>query len=129
MVRSRKDCPGQAHSSTPLASRSTASRALQILNAASGDLKAWHDYYAGFDPVLTWWVKRPYADLDKALTAYAGKLEEHLIGKSSPTLLNVAGDPIGRDGLVSALQREMIPYTPEELMAIAEKELALGEHY
>lgn len=114
-------------SAKPLASRSTASRALQILNAASGDLKAWHDYYAGFDPVLTWWVKRPYADLDNALTAYAGKLEEHLIGKSSPTLLNVAGDPIGRDGLVSALQREMIPYTPEELMAIAEKELAWGE--
>ena len=114
-------------SAKPLASRSTASRALQILNAASGDLKAWHDYYAGFDPVLTWWVKRPYTDLDKALNDYAGKLEEHLLGKSSPKLLNVAGDPIGRDGLVSALQREMIPYTPEELMAIAEKELAWGE--
>lgn len=114
-------------SAKPLASRSTASRALQILNAATGDLKAWHDYYAGFDPVLTWWVKRPYADLDKALKDYAGKLEEHLLGKSSPKLLNVAGDPIGRDGLVSALQREMIPYTPEELMAIAEKELAWGE--
>ena len=28
---------------------------------------------------------------------------------------------------MSALQREMIPYTPEELMALAEKELAWGE--
>ncbi|MFD2365352.1 DUF885 family protein [Pseudoduganella sp. GCM10020061] len=111
----------------PLASRSTASRAMLILNAASADLKAWHDYYAGFDPVMTWWIKRPYADLDKALSTYAEKLNEHLVGKSSPALLNVAGDPIGRDGLVSALQRELIPYTPEELMALAEKELAWGE--
>jgi uncharacterized protein (DUF885 family) len=39
----------------------------------------------------------------------------------------VAGDPIGRDGLASALKREMLPYTPEELMALAEKELAWGE--
>ncbi|HEU4850524.1 MAG TPA: DUF885 family protein [Telluria sp.] len=111
----------------PLAPRSTASRALQILQTASADLKAWHDYYAGFDPMMTWWIKRPYADLEKALATYAERLNEHLVGKSSPTLLNVAGDPIGRDGLVSALQRELIPYTPEELMALAEKELAWGE--
>ena len=114
-------------SAKPLAPRSTASRAMLILDAASEDLKAWHDYYAGFDPVMTWWIKRPYADLEKALATYAEKLNEHLVGKSSTTLLNVAGDPIGRDGLVSGLQRELVPYTPEELMALAEKELAWGE--
>ncbi|HYE40985.1 MAG TPA: DUF885 family protein [Ramlibacter sp.] len=114
-------------SAKPLAPRSTANRAMLILQAASADLKAWHDYYAGFDPVMTWWIKRPYADLDKALSTYAEKLNEHLVGKSSPTLLNVAGDPIGREGLVSGLQREQIPYSPEELMALAEKELAWGE--
>lgn len=111
----------------PMASRSTASRAARILAAAGKDLKEWYAYYEGYDPQLSWWVKRPYAELDKAMGEYATALNERLVGKSSPTLLNVTGDPIGRDGLVSALKREMIPYTPEELMAIAEKELAWGE--
>jgi len=35
---------------------------------------------------------------------------------------DIIGDPIGRDALLSALAREMIPYTPEELIEIAEKE-------
>ncbi|UOD32563.1 DUF885 family protein [Massilia violaceinigra] len=111
----------------PMATRSVANRAAQVLATTARDLKAWYGYYEGYDPQLTWWVKRPYADLDKAMSEYAAALNERLVGKASAKLLNVTGDPIGRDGLVSALQREMIPYTPEELMALAEKELAWGE--
>ena len=118
---------GDINSAKPLASRSVANRAVQVIGATAKDLKAWHVYYEGFDPQLSWWVKRPYAELDKALTDYSASLNERLVGKESPTLLNVTGDPIGRDGLVSALQRDLIPYTPEELMALAEKELAWGE--
>src|SRR5262249_51458228 len=40
---------------------------------------------------------------------------------------DIVGDPIGRDGLMGELEYEMIPYTPEELIAIAEKELAWCE--
>ncbi|NHZ92100.1 DUF885 family protein [Massilia sp. CCM 8733] len=111
----------------PMASRNVANRAAQVLATTARDLKAWYGYYEGYDPQLTWWVKRPYADLDKAMSEYAASLNERLVGKASAKLLNVTGDPIGRDGLLSALQREMIPYTPEELMALAEKELAWGE--
>jgi uncharacterized protein (DUF885 family) len=118
---------GRYDSAKPLAARSTANRAAQMIDALRRDLKQWHAYYDGYDPTLSWWVKAPYAELDKSLEDYAAKLEEHLVGKSAPGLLNVVGDPIGRDGLMSALQRDMIPYTPEELMAIAEKELAWGE--
>lgn len=111
----------------PMASRSLANRAVQILASTSKDLKEWFAYYEGYDPTLTWWVKRPYAELDKAMGEYSASLTERLVGKGSEKLLNVTGDPIGREGLVSALQREMLPYTPEELMALAEKELAWGE--
>jgi len=111
----------------PMASRSVASRAVQVLASTAKDLKDWYAYYEGYDPQLTWWVKRPWAELDKAMADYAAKLDERLVGKASAHLLNVTGDPIGRDGLMSALQREMLPYTPEELMALAEKELAWGE--
>ena len=111
----------------PMASRSVANRAVRILADIARDLKEWQTYYEGYDPTLSWWIKRPYAELDKALAEYSGKLDERLVGKASPKLLNVTGDPIGRAGLVSALKREMLPYTPEELMALAEKELAWGE--
>jgi uncharacterized protein (DUF885 family) len=40
---------------------------------------------------------------------------------------DIIGDPIGRDALLSELQSEMIPYTPEELIAIAQKEMAWCE--
>ena len=114
---------------TPLASRSTANRVVQTIASLRRDLKDWHGYYDGYDPAFSWWIKKPYADLDKALADYSARLDEHLVGKGAPssTRLNVTGDPIGRAGLASALQREMIPYTPEELMALAEKELAWGE--
>ncbi len=37
------------------------------------------------------------------------------------TTEDIIGDPIGRDGLMSELSNEMIPYTPEELIEIANK--------
>jgi len=40
---------------------------------------------------------------------------------------DIVGDPIGRGGLVSELANEMIPYTPEQLITIANKEFAWCE--
>lgn len=40
---------------------------------------------------------------------------------------DIIGDPIGRDALMVELAAEMIPYTPEELIAIGWKELAWCE--
>jgi uncharacterized protein (DUF885 family) len=40
---------------------------------------------------------------------------------------DIVGDPIGREGLMVELAAEMIPYTPEELIAIANKEFAWCE--
>src|SRR5204862_6282495 len=40
---------------------------------------------------------------------------------------DIIGDPIGRDALLVELIAEMIPYTPEELIAIANKEMAWCE--
>ena len=40
---------------------------------------------------------------------------------------DIIGDPIGRDALLADLAHEMIPYSPEELIAIGWKELAWCE--
>jgi uncharacterized protein DUF885 len=37
---------------------------------------------------------------------------------------DIVGDPIGREALMVELANEMIPYTPEELIALARKEMA-----
>lgn len=41
---------------------------------------------------------------------------------------DIIGSPIGREGLMNELAYEMIPYTPEELIAIAEKEFIWCEN-
>ena len=41
---------------------------------------------------------------------------------------DIVGDPIGREGLMIELANEMIPYTPEQLIAIANKEYAWCEN-
>jgi uncharacterized protein (DUF885 family) len=40
---------------------------------------------------------------------------------------DIIGDPIGREALLLELASEMIPYTPEELIALAKKEMAWCE--
>lgn len=46
---------------------------------------------------------------------------------SPPRNDEIVGTPIGRDALLAELEHEMIAYTPEELIALARKELAWCE--
>jgi uncharacterized protein (DUF885 family) len=85
-------------------------------------LKDWFDHYNGYDPVFTWWVDQPYKDADKALTGYSTFLKEALIGIAPDDKTTIIGDPVGRDALVNELADALIPYTPEELIAIAQTE-------
>jgi uncharacterized protein (DUF885 family) len=41
---------------------------------------------------------------------------------------DIVGDPIGREALISELRSEMIPYTPEEIIEIGEKEMVWCEN-
>lgn len=47
-------------------------------------------------------------------------------GMSAASDEPIIGDPIGAEGLKADLDYEMIPYTPQELIAIAEKEYAFS---
>ncbi|EAQ80348.1 DUF885 family protein [Blastopirellula marina] len=38
-------------------------------------LKEWHQFYDGYDPLFTWWVKQPMADADAKLGAYVDLLK------------------------------------------------------
>jgi uncharacterized protein (DUF885 family) len=105
----------------------TAGRAATSLDSLRNTLKDWNTFYADYDPLFTWWNAEPYKQVDKALHDYATQLREKVVGIKSGDETAIVGDPIGREALLSELAYEMIPYTPEELISLAEKEFAWCE--
>ncbi len=107
--RTRKDSAALIKNKKIAAAR--ASRTLASLRAM---LAKWYGFYDGYDPMFSWWVAQPYKALDKALEDYEKVLR--------PPADEITGNPIGRQALLNELVYEMVPYTPEELIAIANKE-------
>ncbi|HEY3139190.1 MAG TPA: DUF885 family protein [Blastocatellia bacterium] len=104
------------------AKKTSVNRAAAAINSLRNTLKTWFGFYNGYDPVFTWWVGEPYKSVDQALEKYAAFLREKVLGLKPGDTTEIIGDPIGREALMSELAFEMIPYTPEELIAIANKE-------
>lgn len=104
-------------------SRATGHRAARRIAALRSKLTETYNFYNEYDPSFDWWVTEMYEDLSKALDNLVEFLREVLVGiKPGGDSDAIVGEPIGRDGLLSDLEAEMIPYTPEELLQIAEKE-------
>ena len=99
-----------------------AHRAARLLDDVRRDLKDWYGFHAGYDPQFGWWAKQPYEALDQQMDAYGKLLRDKLAGANDPE--TIIGDPIGREALVAGLRHELIPYSPEQLMDLAERELA-----
>ncbi|MGE3189867.1 MAG: DUF885 family protein [Vicinamibacterales bacterium] len=99
-------------------------RAVEVIASLKDDLAEWHRFYGGYDPMFTWWAEAPYTAVDKAMAAYLKALKEKVIGYRDGEDEPIVGNPVGRDALVSDLTSEFVPYTPEELLKIAEREFA-----
>jgi hypothetical protein len=99
-----------------------ANRAALATHQLSEDLRGWFNQYNGYDPTFTWWVAQPYKDADKALADYVAFLKEKLVGIPPDDKTTVIGDPVGREAVMNDLADNMIPYSPEELIAIAQTE-------
>jgi len=110
----------QAKRSQITAKPTIVSRAAIRLKELRETLKNWYEFYDGYDPVFTWWAQDPYKKVDQALESYT-----KVLGAPGPTAL--IGDPVGRESLIDYLSYNTIPYTPEELLALARKELAWCE--
>ncbi len=100
----------------------TAVRAARRVRLLRRILSGWYGYYSGYDPDFTWWVAVPWERLSGVLGDYAVRIEARGVGDlaSGPGI----GVPIGAEGLRAHLDHEMIPYTPDQLIAIAEEEFA-----
>jgi len=105
------------------AKRTVARRAARTTDSLRKALKEWYQNYSGYDPSFTWWVNEPYKEADKALEGYETFLTEKLVGIKADDKTTIIGDPVGREALMDELSYAMIPYTPEELIAIGKKEM------
>jgi hypothetical protein len=116
-----KDPKGAA----PLAaSRIVACRSVAALGQLRESLEDWYKFYDGYDPSFGWWVRTSHGKLNEALDAYVKFLREKIIGIEPGKDEPIVGDPIGREGLDVELAHEMIGYSPERLLAIANREFA-----
>ncbi|MEP7351629.1 MAG: DUF885 family protein [Acidobacteriota bacterium] len=105
------------------AKKAVVNRAALQVTSLRETLKSWYAFYDGYDPIFTWWVENPYSRVDQSLDSYARALRE-TAGTQSGAII---GDPVGRQALLDDLSANMIPYTPEELLTLARKELAWCE--
>ncbi len=108
--------------------RLAAYHAAQLLESLRGTLDRWFKFYDGYDPLFTWYAAAPYKQVDDGLKAYRTLLRERIVGVKPGQDEPIVGRPIGRDAMLADLTAEMIPYTPEQLVAIAQREFAWSEN-
>ena len=107
--------------------RTVANRAVRTLAGLRLTLRNWYNFHNTYDPTFTWWNAEPYKGVEDALQKYSEFVVGKLVGIRPDDKTTIIGDPIGRDALVEELAFEMIPYSPEELVEIANKEFAWCE--
>ncbi|MFN3758402.1 MAG: DUF885 family protein [Algoriphagus aquaeductus] len=119
------------HKSLASASKYTswqqADLAAQAVESLSRVVKEAYDFYYDYDPAFTWWMPEPWKKLDAGMKAYAKALREHYTNSVKDDGSGIIGKPIGREALEKQLAFEMIAYSPEELIAEAEKQFAWCE--
>ena len=140
----------------PKVSRTVGNRAADQLDQIRNVVSQWYRFSSGYDPLFTWWAANPYQKLDESMRRYAQTIRQRIVGitVAAPVVAAaggaggggggaaaaaqaprnaasanepIIGDPIGAEGLAVDLRHAMIPYTADELVAIAEREYAFSE--
>ena len=109
---------------TLTAPAAAAFRAAQQVDMLRGALQQWFSFYNGYDPAFSAAVPDAFQTVSRHLTEYAAALRERLVDWPRGADEPIVGNPIGRQGLLEDLRAELIPYTPEELIAIGNREYA-----
>jgi hypothetical protein len=107
--------------------RTTANRAVAMLDRVRRSFGQWFTFYNGYDPLFGWWVSEPYKEANKALEEYTNLVRDKLVGIKPDDKTTIIGDPIGTAALQDELNDAMISYTPQEIIDIANKEFAWCE--
>ena len=125
IARLRRQVDGQE--SVDGEGRVVAHRAANAVEDLRSYLEDWYAFYDGYHPDFSWWVEQPYEEVRQDLADYRTFLRREVVGIDPEAEKPLIGDPIGREALQEGLRYEMIPYSPEELIALARQELAWGK--
>ncbi len=135
---------------TPKPDARVLARAATRVNELRDTLRWWYNFYDLYDPDFAWWMEGVYKPVDAALYQHLrtlllaagitpppentqpegnGRLQwersrsrEFMPPEEHGDLSGVG--PAGRDAIVEALRYNMVAYTPEDLIVIANKEFA-----
>jgi hypothetical protein len=107
--------------------RTIANRAVAAIDRVRRSFGQWFTFYNGYDPMFSWWVSEPYKEANKALEEYSNLVRDKLVGIKPDDKTTIIGDPIGTEALQDELEDAMIPYTPQQIIDIANKEFAWCE--
>ncbi|MFT4030858.1 MAG: DUF885 family protein [Siphonobacter sp.] len=101
------------------------SRAEETTKGLLQAVKSVFDFYNEYDPAFTWWMAKPYPKLSEALMALLKAFQQKNQAVTPPADgSGIIGVAVGREELIRQLQLDYIPYSPEELVKIANQEFA-----
>ncbi|KAJ3476579.1 hypothetical protein NLG97_g9086 [Lecanicillium saksenae] len=101
-------------------SKTAAFKASKIIAELKSHLDELGGFYSSYDPSFDWWVAVPLREAAAALQEHRGAVERHLVGLGPTGHDEIIGQPIGREALLVELEAEMIAYSPEELLDLAD---------
>jgi hypothetical protein len=104
-----------------------AKRAAHALSQIRETMNRWFEFYDGYQPDFSWWVRKPHEEAKTALEGFEKYLREEVAGIKGKDEDPLIGDPVGTEALKENIATQFIPYSPEELVAIGEKEFAWCE--
>lgn len=100
-------------------------RAESMIQGVKRALWSVNEFYNGYDPMYTWWVPKTYEKLNDALTGYSRTWQSKMNNDAlQQDKSGIVGKPIGKEEIERQLAYEMMPYTAEELIEVANKEFA-----
>jgi len=114
--------------SSPPLMKKDANAANDALRDILEGLEDAYEFYHGYDIEFTWWVEEPYKNLAATWTDYAETIDTYFDAANEQIDdSGIVGNPIGREEIERRLEFEMIGYSPQELIDIAEHQFAKTE--
>ena len=102
--------------------KTDAFKASKIISELRGHLKEFFGFYSAYDPQFDWWCKTPWQAADSVLGEYLPLVQTRLAGMRADGTGDIIGEPIGRTALLNELEAEVLAYSPDELIKIANEQ-------
>ncbi len=108
----------------PIATNELRNLTVTVIKNLREGLKNVYSFYNGYNPQFTWWMRQTYPDTDSSLAAFSKWVANQPVKEKEVAMDNsgILGHPVGREEIIRELKDEMIAYTPEELVNIAESQ-------